>query len=110
MKVLTLMKESALGFGGVEFATFRLREGVEERTLLEASEQVDREFLAHEEGLLGHVLLRGRDGIYADLAFADSQARAEAVCAKWTANAVALQYIELLDEQSVEMTFWERIR
>ncbi|RFA39321.1 hypothetical protein CAL65_00410 [Alkalilimnicola ehrlichii] len=104
------MKDDALRFGGVEFATFRLREGVDEKTLLEASENVDREFLAHEEGLLGHVLLKGPDGVYADLALADSQARAEAVCAKWTSNAVALKYIELLDETSVDMTFWERIR
>ena len=110
MPKFTLMKDSALRFGGLEFATFRLRDGVDESVLLEASEKVDRDFLANEEGILGHVLLRGRDGVYADLALADSQARAEEVCAQWTANAVALKYIELLDEESVDITFWERIR
>lgn len=110
MTAFTLMKDDALRFGGLEFAIFRLRDGVDEKVLVEASENVDREFLAHEDGILGHVLLRGRDGVYADLAFADSQERAQGVCAKWMANAVALKYIELLDEESVDMTFWERIR
>lgn len=105
-----LMHENVAGFGGLEIALFKLREGVSEAQLLAASERVDREFLAHEEGLLGHALLKGADGLYADLAFADSQPRAEAICAKWTANAVAADYIALVDDRSVDMSFWRRIR
>jgi hypothetical protein len=110
MTPFTLMKNQALEFGGLEFATFRLLEGVSQETLLEASRKVDCEFLRFEEGIFGHVLLRGHDGIYADLVFADTQARAQEVCTKWMENAVALQYIKLLDDKSVNMTFWEPIR
>lgn len=110
MTPFNFMNTEVLAFGGLEIATFRLLEGVSEGELLSASERVDKEFMVHQDGVLGHVLLRGRDGVYADLAFADSQGRAEAVCAKWTANAVALQYVELLDDKSVNMTFWKRLR
>lgn len=106
----TLMRNDALSFAGLEFATFRLKAGVTEASLLAASARVDREFLAGQEGLLGHVLLKGSGGLYADMALADSQQRAEQICALWTGNAVALGYIELLDPQSVSMTFWQRLR
>lgn len=78
----TLMKNGVMRFGGLEFATFTLRNGTDEQALLAASEAVDRMFLEHEAGILGHVVLRGKDGVYADLALTDSQAKAEEVCAK----------------------------
>ncbi|MFC0133012.1 hypothetical protein CR105_25405 [Massilia eurypsychrophila] len=110
MLVSNAMKEQALGFGGLEFATFRLREGIGEDALLAACDKVDREFLQTETGIFGHLLLKGADGVYADVTFADTQARAQQVCAKWLEQAVALEYIALFDEQSVNMTFWERLR
>lgn len=60
--------------------------------------------------MFGHVLLKGMDGVYADVTFADTQARAEQVCAKWLEKAVALEYSALCNQQSVNMTFWERLR
>ena len=110
MSGIKLMKEQALGFGGLEFATFRLLDGIGEDALLAACDKVDREFLQAEPGIFGHVLLRGLNGVYADVAFADTQARAEQVCAKWLDKAVALKYIALFDQQSVNMTFRERLR
>lgn len=105
-----LMKPGVVDFGGVEFAFFRLRAGVTEQMLLEASARVDAEFLSQEEGLLGHVLLKGDDGQYADMALADTRERAETICHRWTGQAVALDYIELIDGDSVKMTFWHRMR
>ena len=40
------------GTGGVEFATFRLREGVTEADLLALSRRVESEFLVQQSGLL----------------------------------------------------------
>ena len=96
-------------FGGMEFATFRLREGVTEAKLVELSRKVESDFLAEQSELVFHCLLRGADGTYADLAMASSQEKAEAYCQQWLQNPVALEYLELINDESVSMTFWSRV-
>lgn len=95
--------------GGMEFATFRLKAGVTEATLIELSNQVEVEFLSQQEELVLHFLVRGTDGIYADVAIASSQEKAEEYCQQWLSNKVALEYLELIDTESVSMTFWTKI-
>ncbi|QMV15548.1 hypothetical protein [Vibrio spartinae] len=95
--------------GGMEFATFRLKKGVTETTLVELSNKVEQEFLRQQDELVLHFLVRGKDGMYADVALATSQEKAEAYCQQWLSHPVALEYLELIDETSVDMTFWTRI-
>lgn len=97
-------------FVGMEFSTFKLKEGITEETMLQIINEVDKNFLQKEEGFLGHCTLKGNDGIYADVAFATTQEKAQEICAKWMENDLALKYIELIDESSVNMTFWNRIK
>ncbi|WP_419771412.1 MAG: hypothetical protein ACNI3C_06365 [Candidatus Marinarcus sp.] len=97
-------------FTGMEFATFKLKDGVSEEQMLELIFEVDKQFLQKEEGFLGHCTLKGKDNIYADVAFATTQEKAQEICAKWMENDLALKYIELIDETSVNMTFWNRIK
>jgi hypothetical protein len=85
--------------GGVEFATFRLREGVTEADLLALSRRVESEFLVQQSELIVHCLLRGADGLYADLVMAPSQSLVEAYCQQWLHNDVAGEYLTLLDHQ-----------
>ncbi|WP_439827797.1 hypothetical protein [Aeromonas caviae] len=95
--------------GSVEFATFRLREGVTEADLLALSRRVESEFLVQQSGLIMHCLLRGADGLYADVVMAPSQSLVEAYCQQWLHNDVAGEYLTLLDHHSVNMSFWTRI-
>lgn len=95
--------------GGMEFATFRLKEGVTEDRLIELSNHLEAEFLSEQRELILHFLVRGADGIYADVAIASSQEKAEEYCQQWLDNSVALEYLELLEKKSVNMTFWTRI-
>jgi len=95
--------------GGVEFATFRLKQGVSEARLIELSNRVEAEFLCQQQELVFHVLLRGHNGVYADVAIASSQQKAEEYCRQWLDNPVARQYLELLDDHTVDMSFWSRI-
>ena len=95
--------------GGMEFATFRLKDGVTEARLIELSNNVEADFLSQQGELILHFLVRGADGIYADVAIASSQEKAEEYCQQWLDNAVALEYLELLEKDSVNMTFWTRI-
>ncbi|MNE06696.1 hypothetical protein D3C80_992950 [compost metagenome] len=97
------------GTGGVEFATFRFREGVTEADLLALSRRVESEFLVQQSELIVHCLLRGADGLYADLVMAPSQSLVEAYCQQWLHNEVAGEYLTLLDRNSVNMSFWTRI-
>ncbi|UTW04936.1 hypothetical protein KDX31_08035 [Amphritea atlantica] len=95
--------------GGMEFATFRLKGGVTEAWLVELSNNVEKEFLSQQDELVLHFLVRGEDGMYADVAIARSQEKAEEYCQQWLSNTVALEYLELIDKESVNMTFWTRI-
>lgn len=105
-----MIKNSSIeSIGGMEFATFKLKDGVTEATLVELSNQVEIGFLSQQEELVLHFLVRGKDGIYADVAIASSQQKAEEYCQQWLSNKVALQYLELIDKESVSMTFWTRI-
>ncbi len=62
-----IIKGDMQGAGGVEFATFRLKEGVTEADLLALAHRVESEFLVQQSELIVHCLLRGADGLYADL-------------------------------------------
>jgi len=98
------------GFSGMEFGTFRLKEGMSEHELIKTSKMLDQEFLCKEDGFLGHVILKGEDGLYIDLAFATTQEKAEQICAKWMSNEFALKYLEFFDPESVKISFWTRIK
>ncbi len=104
-----IFHDKTADFAGFEFAIFRLREGVSKEQLIELSKKVDDEFLSTQNGLLSHFLLKGKDGLYADVAIATSQEKAEELCQQWLHNDVALEYLELLDKESVDMSFWSRI-
>ncbi|MFC6634622.1 hypothetical protein [Microbulbifer taiwanensis] len=95
--------------GGMEFATFRLKEGVTEATLVELSNRVELDFLSQQDELILHFLVRGANGTYADVAIASSQEKAEEYCQQWLSDKVALEYLELIDKESVNMTFWTRV-
>ncbi|WP_102794916.1 hypothetical protein [Bowmanella denitrificans] len=96
-------------FTGLEWGRFKLKNGVTEAQLLACHARVTREFMSQQQGILGHYLLKGPDGQYVDLALADSQDRAEQVCAMWMDNAATLALVEQLDPASVDISFWQRL-
>ena len=104
-----LLKNGIENFVGFEFAAFRLKQGVIEEQLISMSKDVDDKFLSGKDDVLGHFLLKGSDGFYADVVIATTQHRAEEVCQEWLSNDTTKQYLELLDPESVNMTFWSRI-
>lgn len=96
-------------FGGMEFAVFRLKQGVSEEQLIEMSKEVEKGFLREQEDLISHFLLRGKDGIYADVAIATTQQKAEEYCQQWLTDPLALAYLDLIEPDSVSMTFWAKV-
>ena len=108
MSLKALTKVSS--FTGMEFGTFKLKDGVSESDMLKAAQLADEMFLSKEEGFLGHVILKGKDGVYADVAFATTQQKSEEVCGKWMDNEYTMKYIEAIEPDSVNLSFWERVK
>src|SRR5262245_11021563 len=80
----------------IEWAPFRLAEGVTEERLTAASRTLQREFLVKQRGFLHRELLRGRDGGWVDLIhWADASAAEDAMKAA-SESATCLAYFQLL--------------
>jgi len=103
-------KKDISTFSGMEFCTFKLKEGAKESKMLEAAKNMEKEFLSKEDGFLGHSVLKGKDGTYVDIAFADSQEQAEQICGKWMENEFSLKYLEFINSESVDLSFWTRLK
>lgn len=80
----------------VEWAPFRMRDGVDEATLLAAADRVQREFLAARPGFLRRELLRDAEGGWVDLVHWQDGASAQAAAEAAMATAVCLEYFELM--------------
>ena len=63
----------------IQLASFRLKDGVNETKLLEASEAFQENFVSKQNGILRRILVRAKHGGYADLVFYDSKEAAERV-------------------------------
>ena len=98
------------GFLGMEFSTFKLKKGVSETELFKAEDDAVNGLMSKEEGFLGHTILRGENGVYVDVLFATSQERAAQICAKWVGNPFCSAYLEKIQEDSVNLVFFQRIK
>src|SRR5829696_1901722 len=80
----------------VEWAPFRMANGVSEDELLAASETLQREFLTKQHGFVRRELLRGADGQWADLVHWENEAAANAVFAAAGESAICHEYFRLM--------------
>jgi len=63
----------------VQLASIQLKDGVDEKTLLEASDAFEVNFVNKQQGILKRVLLKAKHGGYADLVFFESKDDADRV-------------------------------
>jgi hypothetical protein len=80
----------------IEWAPFRLADGVSESDLLRASDALQAGFLANQPGFLRRDLLRGSDGQWVDLVYWADAASAERVMPIAMESALCLEYFRLL--------------
>ncbi len=86
----------------VEWAPFNTREGVGEPALLAASERLQREFLAKQDGFVRRELIKGGERAYVDLVWWSSQETAEAAMAKVMASAICRDYFAMMEPPQAE--------
>src|SRR5688572_17630060 len=82
--------------GIVEWAPFRLKAGVADAALLEASQALQQDFLARQPGFVKRELLRGTDGQWVDLVFWRDEASANAIMALIAASDSCQTYFHLM--------------
>jgi len=97
-------------FHGCEFSVFRAKTGVSSEQLISACQKMEQEFLRKEQGFLHHALLQGDNGSWADAVFTKSKADAESICKNFMSNAACLEYLQLIEEGSANLTFWSRAK
>jgi hypothetical protein len=86
----------------IEWAPFALAEGVDEATLLAASEAMERDFLSRQPGFLRRELLRGASGQWVDIIHWESRVAVEEAMRVAQASPACQRYFTLMavDAQS----------
>lgn len=80
----------------IEWAPFRLRDGVCETELLEASSAIQREFLYRQPGFVRRELARSDDGLWTDVVHWASGEMAQAALAAAPSSAACRGYFQLM--------------
>lgn len=97
-------------FHGIEFSIFRAKPEVSSEQLVVACQRMEKDFLRSEEGFIRHVLLKGDNGSWADVLFTKSKEDAERICRNFMGNSACLEYLQLIEEGSPNLTFWSRVK
>jgi hypothetical protein len=81
----------------IKLAPIRLKDGIDEKTLLEASDAFERDFVRKQRGIIKRLLLRGNHGDYADLVFFESKADADRVVEIEATSDICLAYFKVME-------------
>lgn len=82
----------------IEWAPFRLDPDTTEQRLLAVSDELQRQFLARQEGFVRRELLKKRDGEFVDLIWWSSLRAAEAAVASAANDPVCARYFALMQK------------
>lgn len=80
----------------IEFAPFTLVEGVDEATLVAASDALQAEFLSRQQGFIKRDLVQVGDGKWADVLYWESRDSVERAMQEAPGNPAALNYFQLM--------------
>ena len=77
-------------------APIELKDGVDEQALVRASDSFQDSFVSRQHGIRKRLLLRARDGSYADLVFFESKEAADCVVEAELKSEACLDYFKLM--------------
>jgi hypothetical protein len=81
----------------VMLAPIKLKNGLGEEALIEASDAFQAGFASRQQGILKRLLLRAQDGSYADLVFFESKDAAERVVEAELKSEACLDYFKVME-------------
>lgn len=94
----------------VQLAPFELKEGIDENTLLEASDAFQACFVNKQKGIIKRELLRGKDGTYADLVFFESKEDADRVAKTEETSEECLEFFRIMKVPDMGVLSFEQIK
>lgn len=99
----------------IEWATFRLKDGIDTAALLAASEKLQNGFLKQQKGFVRRDLVKTAEGLWADVVYWTSHEHAEQAMQSAMNNLACLEYFELLvgpdhDDPSVGVSHFEVLK
>jgi len=80
----------------VQLAPIELKEGIDEKTLIEASDTFQANFVNKQNGIISRKLLKGKDGNYVDLVFFESKEDAERVAKIEETSSECLEFFKIM--------------
>ena len=80
----------------IEWAPFKLADGVDEARLLRASDGLQTGFLAEQPGFIRRELLKGQDGQWVDLVYWESDEAATRAMQQAASSPICLEYFHLM--------------
>lgn len=81
----------------VQLAPIRLKDGFDEKSLLKASDAFQLGFVSKQDGIIKRVLLKGKDGGYADLVFFESKDDADRVARAEATSQECLEFFKIME-------------
>lgn len=102
-----MVKKSQKIAGVMEFTCFKKKENVTDDELIQAVIQFETSFLANQEGVLFHCLVRNFNNEYANVLFADTMGSLNKLLEAANSNNSANHFFSLIENESVQMTFHE---
>jgi hypothetical protein len=87
----------------IEWAPFTLAEGVNETTLLAASDVLQREFVSQQRGFIRRELLKGQARGWVDLVYWDSLSAAEEAAGNAMHSPVCQTYFALMVQDDADL-------
>lgn len=80
----------------IEYAPFRVKEGVDDATLIASSDAVQAGFLSQQPGFIKRNLVKTYDGQWADIAYWNSKQEAEIAMQKAAESPICFKFFELM--------------
>ncbi|MCI0429291.1 MAG: hypothetical protein L0210_01925 [Rhodospirillales bacterium] len=81
----------------IQLAPIRLKDGLHEKTLLEASDAFQVSFVSNQAGIMKRMLLKGKDGSYADLVFFESKDDADRVARLEETSQECFEFFKIME-------------
>lgn len=78
-------------------ASIKLKKGIDEQTLVQASDAFQLDFVNKQKAILQRIVLKGKDGNYADLVFFESKGAADLVAAAKQNSPARLTFFGLME-------------
>lgn len=81
----------------IQLAPIKLKKGIDENTLLKASDVFQVSFVNKQKGIMKRMLIKGKDGNYFDLVFFESQEDADRVAKAEETSEECLEFFKLME-------------